>query len=102
MESIAKLFTPAEERAADREERMRMLELEMEERRMDREVRREDRILSMFTSLMQPMMGGYMNGPTPFLQGLPYLPPAQLPHFLYIPPSPEPPETSPPLNTINN
>jgi flagellar motility protein MotE (MotC chaperone) len=43
----------AEERAAEREERMRTLELEMEEKMREREERRDMQLMSMFSGLLQ-------------------------------------------------
>ena len=63
MEFIAKIFSAADKRAAEREERMRKFELEMEERRAEREDRREERMMALLTRLMHPIAGGYMHGP---------------------------------------
>ena len=62
MESIAKVLSAADEFAAEREERMRKLEMEMEERRAEREDRREERMLSFLARLLQPMSAGYPQG----------------------------------------
>lgn len=51
--SIAEVLERAEERAAEREEKMRTMELYMEERRREREERREIQMMSMFTAIMQ-------------------------------------------------
>lgn len=53
LECLAKVFAKAEECAAEWEERMRKLELEMEEKRREAEDRQEEWILSIFTAAMQ-------------------------------------------------
>ena len=85
IESIAKVFSAADECAAEREERMRKLEMEMEERRAEREDRREERMLSFLTRLLQPMPAGYAQGPQ-FHQGISYAPPAMPPYYSQQPP----------------
>ena len=63
VESLAMVLDRAEERAAEREERMRTLELEMEEKMREREERRDMQLMSMFSGLLQQI------GPRPpFLQ----------------------------------
>lgn len=52
-EILAKINDRADERAAEREERLRLKELEMEERRMERENRHEERIFSMFAAILE-------------------------------------------------
>ena len=54
-EALALVMERMEEHAAEREERIRKLELEMEERRAEREDKREDRIFSMFAAMFQNM-----------------------------------------------
>ena len=54
----------AEERAAEREERMRRLELEMEEKMREREERRDMQFMSMFSAVLQKISPQ----PAPFLQ----------------------------------
>ena len=63
MESVAKIFAAADERAAEREESMRKFEMEMEERRAEREDRQEERMMLLLTRVMHPMTGSYMHGP---------------------------------------
>ena len=53
----------AEERASEREEKMRRLELEMEEKMREREERREMQMLSMFSAIMGGSASGF-----PFFQ----------------------------------
>ena len=78
------MFAKAEERATEREERMRKLEVEMEERRREIEDRREDRILSMFNILMQHINANtHMNMPTSSQELLPYPPPTRAPYPPY-------------------
>ena len=60
---------------------MRKLELEMEERRAEREDRQEERILALFANLMHPMTGGYIRGP-PFQQGIIDYPQSTQPLYL--------------------
>ena len=63
VESLAVVLDRAEERAAEREERMRTLELEMEEKMREREERRDMQFMSMFSALLQQI------GPrSPFVQ----------------------------------
>jgi hypothetical protein len=50
-EAFTLVMERMEEHAAEREERIRKLELEMEERRTERENKREDRILGMFSAM---------------------------------------------------
>ena len=92
VESIAKIFSSAEDRAAEMEERLRKLEMEMEERRDEREDRREEQMLFLIASLMQPVMGGYMQR-SPFQEGMTYRPP-QPPYQTHQLRSMEPPETN--------
>ena len=53
VETLAKVFAKAEEVAAEREERTRRLELEVEERRKEADDRREERMMTFFAGLMQ-------------------------------------------------
>lgn len=80
IESIAKVFSAADERVAEREEWMRKVEMEMEERRAEREDRREERMLLFLGRLLQPMSAGYAQGPQ-FHQGINYAPPAMPPYY---------------------
>ena len=79
------VFEQAEERAAEREERMRKMELEMQEKISERTAQREERMYTMFSTLMQQMTGSGV------LCGLP--PPAPTYHrrVPYHTPSPYPP-----------
>lgn len=61
METFMLLCNRADEKAAEREERMRMKELEMEERRVEKENRHEERMLSMMLAIMQN--GGHHSHP---------------------------------------
>lgn len=73
MDSLVKAFEKAEERAAEREERMRIRELEMEEKMREREDRREMQIFSMFTTLIQQMNGPRLpHTPSSFHPSTPY------------------------------
>ena len=53
LETFMLMSNQADEKAAEREERMRMKELEMEERRVEKENRHEERMLSMVLTVMQ-------------------------------------------------
>lgn len=57
LETYALLCDRADERAAKREERMRLRELEIEERRIEKENRHEERMFSMMAAIMQQMPG---------------------------------------------
>ena len=52
------LCNRADEKAAEREERMRMRELEMEAKRIEKENRHEERMLSMMAAIIQQSTGG--------------------------------------------
>ena len=52
LETFALLCDRADERAAKREERLRLKELEMEERRIEKENRHEERMFTMMASIM--------------------------------------------------
>ena len=71
------MFERADERAAEREERMRKVELEMEVKMREREDRREDRMFSMFAAVMQQMGGTGRPSQPPFMQP----PPIFIPTF---------------------
>ena len=75
-EMLANIRKKANERAAEREERLRLRELEMEERRIERENRHKERILSMFAALLEQPSGSSST----FLQGHYYPPPPSHPH----------------------
>ena len=69
LESLIQVFDRAEERASEREERMRRMELEMEEKMREREERKEMQMVSMFTAVMQQMCGNASRPlPSPFFQ----------------------------------
>lgn len=53
LEMYILLCNQADEKAAEKEERMRLKELEMEERRIEKENRHEERMLSMMLAVMQ-------------------------------------------------
>ena len=53
--SLVEVIERAEERASQREEKMRRMELEMEEKMREREDRYEMQMFSMFTAVMQQM-----------------------------------------------
>jgi len=57
MEAYMLMCNQADEKAAEREERMRMKELEMEERRVEKENRHEERMVSMMLAVMQQNSG---------------------------------------------
>jgi hypothetical protein len=67
-EALALVMERMEERVAEREDRIRKLELDMEERRTEREDKREDRILSMFSAMFgnRPSCPGAYHQPQPF------------------------------------
>lgn len=65
-ESLAKVFAKAEEVAAEREERMRKMEIEAEERRREADDRHEERLMTLLAGFMQSMSG---HGRQPFQQG---------------------------------
>ena len=71
------MFEHADERAAEREERMRKMELEMEAKMREREDRREDRMFSMFAAVMQQMGGTGRPSQPQFMQP----PPIFIPTF---------------------
>ena len=78
-EMLANICEKADEKAAEREERLRLRELEMEEGRIERENRHEERILSMFAALLERSSGSSST----FLQGHYYPhPPSYI--FIYI------------------
>lgn len=52
IDSIASVFERAEDRAGEREERMRRMELEVQEKMREREDRQEERMFTMFTAFM--------------------------------------------------
>ena len=52
VETLAKVFAKAEEVAGEREERMRRLELEAEERRREADDRHEERMMTFLAGLM--------------------------------------------------
>ena len=62
-ETLVKVFAKAEEAAGEREERMRRLELEAEERRMEAEDRREEQMMQFLAGIMQSAAGGYAHPP---------------------------------------
>ena len=66
-ETLTKMNNEAEERAADREERLRLKELEMEERRVEREMRHEERMFTMLAAVLERTSANQMFSP--------YLPP---------------------------
>ena len=68
MEKFILMCNQADEKAAEREERMRMKELEMEERRVEKENRHEERMLSMMLAVMQQNGGHnpHRHDPTSF------------------------------------
>ena len=82
MESIAKIFAAADECAVEREESMRKFDMEMQERRAEREDRREEQMMLLLTKLIHPMTGGhgYMHGP-PVQQVMNFPPPGNPSYF---------------------
>ena len=88
VETLAKVFAKAEESAGEREERMRRLELEAEERRREADDRREERMMTFLAGLMQSVPGGY--GRPPFQQGYPPPSASQYSQAEYSPYSPSP------------
>ena len=88
VETLAKVFAKAEEVAGEREERMRRLELEAEERRREADDRREERMMTFLAGLMQSVLGAY--GRPPFQQGFPPPTAPQYPQHEYSPYSPSP------------
>ena len=87
--TLAKVFAKAEEVAGEREERMRRLELEAEERRREADDRREERMMTFLAGLMQSVSG---NCARPPLQHQGYQAPSQsrYPQAAYPPYSPSP------------
>ena len=78
LESLAEVIERAEERASEREERMRCMELEMEERMREREERRDMQMFAMITGVLQQMCGNTPGSPAPFFQPpYQYQPPTQ-------------------------
>ena len=73
VDMLAIIIDKVEQRATEREERMRKMELEMQERILEKEGQREERLMTMFTSFMQCMMGGTSQGGMSSY-GLPYQP----------------------------
>ena len=96
------MFERADERAAEREERMRKVELEMEAKMREREDRREDRMFSMFAAVMQQMGGTGRPSQPPFMQPPPfsYQPSFQLP--IYTPPPPSDQSPTSPLTVVQS
>ena len=88
LESLAQVFERADDRAAEREERMRKLELEMEAKMREREERREERMFSMFTAVMQQM------------GNRPPQPPYSFPYPSYHQASQQPPYSSDPQSPM--
>ena len=76
-ETLAKVFAKADEAAGEREERMRRLELEAEERRREADDRREERMMRFLAGLVKSAAGGY--APPLYQQGR-FQPPPQPPY----------------------
>ena len=76
-ETLVKVFAKAEEAAGEREERMRRLELEAEERRMEADDRREEWMMRFLAGIMQSAAGGCAH--PPYENGR-YQPPPQPPY----------------------
>ena len=68
LESLAKIIERAEERASEREERIRRMELEMEERMREREERRDMQMFAMITGALQRICGDTPGSSAPFFQ----------------------------------
>lgn len=62
MESIAKVFSAADECVAERKERMRKLEMELEDRRVERKDGQEKQMLPFLARVLQSMSAGYTQG----------------------------------------
>ena len=91
--SLVEVNERAEELASQREEKIRRMELEMEEKMREREDRRKMQMFSMFTAVMQ-QMNSSASGPShsPLYQPPnPYMPPFQPPTMLPF----QPPTTLP-------
>lgn len=69
-ETLMMMNNEADERAAERDERLRLKELEMEERRVEREMKHEQRMFSMLATVLERTSANQM-----YYQQPPYLPP---------------------------
>lgn len=56
MEELEKALDRADDRAAEREMKMRRMELELESKMREREDQRDERMLSMFAGMMQQLL----------------------------------------------